>query len=346
MKLYHIILTFIIAAVLSSCDHKDLCYHHLHYKTLRLEFDWRDAPDAYPDGMVVFFYPEDPSMEVLRYDFSGKEGGEIKVPEGRYRMLTYNNDTSGVLFSGHDTAEAHSAFTRAGDILEPLGVGSRANDAKKLRARGAEDERVVICPDMMWGCNAIDVEISEQGVFYICVPESEKEQWIGKEPMRTENVITLYPHELTCIYTFEIRNVKNVDQIVRMSATLSGMSPMLRLFNEELGEESVTHPFDATLETSTGNIVGEFITFGHHEGNPDPHKMVLYVVTKDNRALYFGTDDPKFDVTEQIHTAPNKRRVHMIIDGLDIPSGEFTDETTGFDPGVDDWESEDHDIIL
>lgn len=39
-----------------SCDHKDLCYDHRH-TTVRVEFDWAEAPDAVPAGMCVLFYP-------------------------------------------------------------------------------------------------------------------------------------------------------------------------------------------------------------------------------------------------------------------------------------------------
>lgn len=339
-------ITTLCIMLFTSCEHKDLCYHHEHYTTFRLAFDWRDAPDADPAGMVVFFYPEDPQREVLRYDFTGRDGGEITVPQGKYRLLTYNNDTSGVRFSGTDNADAHTAFTRGSSLLEPLGVSSRVDDMRHLRAEGSEEERVVLCPDMMWGCHAVDVEVTEQGVSYICVPESEKDQYIGKDPIHTEYVVTLYPHELTCIYTFEIRNVKNVEMVSRASATLSGMSPALHLFSEELDRECVTLPFEAGVDPQTGYITGSFITFGHHEENTEPHKMVLYVLTKDNKALYFGAKDPKFDVTDQVHSAPNKRRVHLIIDGIEIPGGEIPDTSTGFDPGVDDWIQEDHDVPM
>lgn len=149
-----------LSILFSSCRHKDLCYHHKHYTKLRIEFDWRDAPDAWAEGMSVFFYPEDPTQEVIRFNFKGRQGGEIEVPQGRYKLLTYNNDTSGVQFSYTDDHEAHTAFTRSGEILEPLGIRSRAEDRAKLRAEGTEDENVVICPDMMWGCNAIDVEVT------------------------------------------------------------------------------------------------------------------------------------------------------------------------------------------
>lgn len=338
-------LPLIMLLLSGGCEHKGLCYHHEHYTKLRIEFDWRDAPDADPAGMSVFFYPEEPGREPIRFNFKGRDGGgEINVPQGRYRLLVYNSDTSGVLFGDVDNIDGHTAFTRGGDLLEPLGVRTKTQADVKLRAEGTEKERVVICPDMMWGCNAVDVVVDELGATYICVPESEKDEWIGRPPVTTEYVVTLYPHELTCLYTFEIRNVQNLDVVSRMSASLSGMSPSLRLFDEALGRECVTLPFDARVDTKTGKIVGEFVTFGHHEENPDPHKMMLYLLTKDGRALVFGNNEPAFDVTAQVHAAPDRRRVHLIIDGLDIPPVPV--DPGGYNPGVDDWIEINQDITI
>lgn len=335
-----------VLPLLCSCEHKELCYGHAHKVKLRLVFDWRDAPDADPTGMSVFFYPEEQGREPIRFNFRGRDGGgEIEVPRGRYRILTYNSDTPGVLFTGMDRFETHTAFTRSGGILEPLGVMTKSETNGQLRAYGTENERVVICPDMMWGCTATEVEVDEQGITYVCVPESQKDEWIGCPSVTTEQVITLYPHELTCIYTYEIRNVKNLDVVARMSASLSGMSPALRLFDEELDRECVTLPFEAQVDTKSGKIVGKFITFGHHEENLEPHKMMLYLLTKDGRALVFGADSPAFDVTSQVHAAPNRRRVHLIIDGLDIPPVPL-DPAGGYTPGVDDWVEINHDILL
>ena len=43
--------------VFTSCEHKELCYYHPHAAKVRVEFDWRDAPQADPAGMCVYFYP-------------------------------------------------------------------------------------------------------------------------------------------------------------------------------------------------------------------------------------------------------------------------------------------------
>jgi hypothetical protein len=45
-----------------------------------------------------------------------------------------------------------------------------------------------------------------------------------------------------------------------------------------------------------------------------------------------------------VHNAPNKRRVHLVIDGLDLPQP--IENGHGFRPSVDDWGEEEHDIIM
>lgn len=325
-----------LSVLLSSCEHKDLCYHHPHTKTLRVEFDWRDAPDANPEGMCVFFYPLDgEDAPQRRFDFTGKTGGGIEIQVGRYRVLCYNNDTESVLLRGTDAFDTHEGYTREGSIFESI-YGSGANYAPK--AKEAEDERVVISPDMIWGCAALDVEISETGVSYLCFPESEREDWSGKPAVSTEQVITLYPHELVCTYTYEVRNVKNLKYATQMCGSLSGMAPSLLFGDESLGTECVTIPFESVSD-GVSTITGRFYTFGHHEENTAPHKLLLYVWFVDGSKYYYT-----FDVTDQIHSAPDKRHVHIIINGLDFPQP--IGNGSGFQPSVDDWQTVEEDIIM
>ena len=98
-------------------------------------------------------------------------------------------------------------------------------------------------------------------------------------------------------------------------------------------------PFEASAGDET-TIEGEFHTFGHYDMETDvtraddaaetvPHKLVLYAWLKDGSKYYYT-----FDVTDQVDEAPEKRRVHIVIDGLTLP-----EPITGGDMevGVDDW---------
>ena len=329
-----------LSVLFSSCEHKDLCYQHPHVKTLRIEFDWRDAPGASPKGMCVYFYPTEGGGG-QRFDFRGTIGGEVELRAGIYRVMCYNNDTEAVLFHGMDGFDTHGGYTRAGNVLEPI-YGNGANYAP--RAEGTEDERVVIAPDMMWGCTATEVEITDTGISYVCIPESEREDWSGKQVVSTEQVITLYPHELVCTYTYEVRNVKNLKHATQMCGSLSGMAPSLLFGDESLGTECVTIPFESVSD-GVSTITGRFYTFGHHEENTAPHRMTFYVIMDDGKKYAYGTDaGERFNVTEQVHKAPDKRHVHIIVDGLDLPQP--IENGSGFDVSVDDWEVVEEDIVM
>ncbi len=338
------LLPFLVLLFVAACDHKDLCYHHDHRITLRLAFDWRDAPDANPRGMVVWFYPmEGTESDVLRFDLSPSGSGEIKVPAGKYNVISYNNDTELSRIGGSDDFLTHHAFTREGSIFEPAS-GSRAPRFDDLPPRpdDAENERVTVSPDQLWGCNALDVLVTEQGVSYLCFPLEEKDDWYGRPPVVTEHVITLYPHDLVCHYSYEIRNVKNLGTVTNMCGVLTGMAPTLHFHDESLGTECVSIPLPA-YRADDSTIRGEFLTFGHNAGNTTPHRFGLYLWLLGGRTLFYGKDDEHFNVTEQIHSAADPRHVHFIIDGLDLPP---VMGDSGWDPSFEDWNSFYEDIVI
>lgn len=334
------ICTFLVlmAFLLVSCAHKDFCLHHPHEVKLKVEFNWQNAPDANPQGMCVFFYPVD-GEGYTRMDFKGLDGGYIELSVGKYHVISYNNDTEIAMFANNNDFKTHNAYTREGSVLEPA-LGNSA--ARAPRVDGSEDEKVVITPDMIWGCNAYDVEVTETGISYNCVPFTSKGDAVSVT--KEEHVITLYPDDLLCHYSYEIRNVNNLKHATQMCASLSGMSGGITLSSLALHKECVTLPLEAKINRETSTITGEFLTFGHHLENVAPHKMLLYVWMDDGQKLYFGSDDENFNLTDQVHDAPNPKRVHLIIDGLNLPRP--IENGNGYNPTVDDWENVYEDILM
>lgn len=329
MKTLKLILTLVAVLVLTSCEHKDLCYHHPHTVTLKVRFDWRDAPDANPEGMCVYFYPEDGGTP-RRFDFADISGGEISISAGCYNIISYNNDTEATQFDNLDSFTNHRAFTRTGTILEPI-MGALARTVNSLKAPGADDQQVAICPDDLWGTSQTNILITGDG-----------------------QTVTLYPHNLLCRYTLEVRNVTGADQISAVSGSLSGMAPALILASEQLHPLPITIPFLA--HTSSHNTINaEFLTFGHHPENTEPHHILLYVWLKNGKKIVLGSDSEKFNVTNQVHSASDPRNVSIIIDQLELSSGDDNDDDNNtfiptdagnFEPSVDDWGEVDQTIEL
>ncbi len=338
MRKVKVLLLFMAMALLASCAHKELCLHHPHEVKLKVEFNWQNAPDADPQGMCVFFYPSG-GGEPRRFDFKGTQGGYIELTVGEYNVITYNNDTEGILFANQNAFGKHQAYTREGNLLEPV-LGSSAGVP---RASGTDEEKVVITPDMLWGCTSLNVTVTENGVGYTCVPFKDKESQVEVES--TEHVITLYPYECMCLYSYEIRNVKNLNLATQMCASLSGMAGGMTIATGELFTQSVTLPLEARILRDSSKIVGQFYTFGHSGQNEAPHKMLLYVWMNNGDKFYFGEGSERFNVTEQIHKAPNQRRVHIIIDGLELPLA-MEGDGSDWKVSVDDWDEVYEDVPM
>lgn len=325
-----------IAGLTESCTHHDLCLHHRHEIKIRIVYDWRYSPDACPEGMTAYFYREG-SDRPIRVDFTGSHGGEISLPTGRYRIISYNNDCKLSQFGHHDDFAAHMTFTRQGNILEPL--NSDMTTPSKVNG-----QNVVICPDDIYLAKAIEVEIREDGISYICVPLDDAAGIIGKPITSEEQVIYLYPQDVLCRYSYEVRHVEGVERIRELCGSISGMCPSLKIASLEKHMIPVVLPYAAEI-TGDGRIVGEFLTFGHHPEVENPHNMELYVWTNSGSSHILGRGEENFNVTGQVHDAPNPRRVHLVIDHIAIPADENAG-CSGQTTSADDWFEVDTPILL
>lgn len=327
-----------VSIATTSCDHKDLCYGHEHMTKLRVLYDWSDAPEANPAGMCVFFYSVD-NGNYYRFDFSNTVGGEIELPQGEYRVITYNNDTELVRFSASNDYDAHTAYTRTADLLEPL-----YGNGVKSTAKTENGEAVVMTPDDLWGCHVEEVVVLEHGVHYTFTRYDDSRGDAANKPDSVDyQTILLYPHDMLCHYSYEVRNVENVEKVNRVSASISGMSGTMKMSDESLDTKPITLPVEGHAEAAARKITGRFLTFGQNASISNLHKMTFYVVMNDG-SKYVVKDAPNLDVTEQVDTAPDRRHVHIIIDGLKLPDSQTGD--SGWIPTVDDWGEHDEDLKI
>ena len=135
-----------MAELLSSCEHKDLCYDHPHRQNVEVMFDWSADPDANPATMSLYLYPEE-GGDPIRYEFTDKNGGNISVAAGTYRAICVNSDKETHRILGKErfeTFQVTSAETRA---LQGL-LATMAGAAPM--GRGTEKERMMQQPEMLW----------------------------------------------------------------------------------------------------------------------------------------------------------------------------------------------------
>ena len=314
----------VLTALMTSCEHKELCYRHPHTADLEVVFDWSDAPDANPGSMCVYFYSEDSEAEPYVFHIVGNHGASISLPEGSYSVVTYNTDTDGVSYGDTDSFDSHHLYTREGSVTETA-LLAQSSGGNVPRPAESADQRVVITPDQMWGYSTTGISVKRD---------------LGKT-----QTITLYPHLLTCNYTYEIRNVKNLKYVSRMSAALSGMSGKLHVSSERNDPEAVTLALASSWDSST--IYGQFFTFGYSDETDVSKQLMLYVWSVDGAKYSYGTSgEDNYNVSQQILNAPDKRNVHIIIEKGPVLHEADEDGNGGYTITVDDWNEEDSSIYL
>lgn len=320
MKAKYLILLLITSAycVTSGCS---LIYDYNNCpsdETFSVDNDWKYAPTASPEGMAYMFFPND-GNEPWRFDFPGRNGGNVNLPDGNYSVMTFNDDTSCILFSNYNNYANFTFHCRKGGLYDGLG-GTIDNPLGPDTSAAGED--VEICPDTIWCCTTDYCSSHPDGVD-IATDSTPSVDHINSRKL------TLYPRLATACYTYTIHNVANLKGVAQMCASLSGMASSLRPSDMFRGGP-VTLPVKAKA-TDSETISGNFLTYGLPSNPNAQNTLSLYVWLVDGKKYCFT-----FDVSQQISDAPDPLHVDIHISHLSLP--EAGDPIGGsFDVDVDDW---------
>lgn len=301
---------------LSSCEHKDILMEEPSAVLCRTKvvFDWSNAPEADPASMELCLYPEGASHH-LSFNISGKDGGYILVEPGVYRAISMNNDDlDWAIYRNTHDADDFEVYTHNASELGAFKLLS-----SHLQSRALEGERLAATPDKSWSTRADGFTLSHQ---------------------KGENVITLYPEDIMSHYSVEVRDVDNIlsakGEVV--IGSLSGMAEGYRHGSRKCTDVSVTMPFSMTADYRANTLRSEFLTFGEcHTLRPD-HILTVYLFLTDGSVWLY-----EFDVTSQIASSPDPRHVDIVVEGLPLPDSVTSG---GMTPEVNDWKTEDVDLIM
>ena len=318
----------LLLAVTGSCDYKEFCYDHPHNRDVEIVFDWMNAPDASPEAMRLYLFPESGSRGAEMYEFSGRDGGHISVPAGRYRAICINTDTETILYRNTDSFDTFEAYTPNGTL--PGGDASQ--------------DRVALSPDRLYSgrLEEMTIDLTEDN-----------------------QVVTLYPELSVCRYRFSITNVANLSRYAAsgsVTGAISGMAGGFMLGAGKATMEQVTIPFSMSSDGES-TLVADFLTFGgvisfvtDDEGNEVettmPHNLQTYLITTGGSISTFS-----IDVSEVINNnaggigGDEEDEEDVVIDAGDIPVPEpepddDDDGNGGFRPTVDGWDNVDVDIDI
>ena len=301
-------LMLLTMTLLTGCEYKDLCYDHDHSDKVYVTFDWRKAPHHTATSMTVLFYNIDnPSQQPIRYDYP-LSGGTATLQPGRWRAVTYNNNTEAIRHRGQQWWTTPEAYTRQSSIEE----GTQFTRGVMPQANGTEQEQVILEPDPIWGCVSEEFTLVADGDGYNLV---------------------FYPEYRYTTLKVKITDVPNLKYTNGVGGSISGVAASRFISTGEMGQQTVTEAFpvrktdEETLEMSV-NI------FGHCPESPwNTHLLTIYAILADGSKWYYT-----IDVTDKIHQAVEQDDGTMEIEVSGLPIPKPIVNGSGFRPTIDTWQ--------
>ena len=299
-----IVAAVILLTTATSCIYDNLPECRPEKVTLTIINDWTAAPDADPEGMAYLFFRDDISSP-WRFDFPGRQGGEVTLEEGRYRFVMYNDDTADILFGDGDNGLPFVTTPEGTLTIDSLDIGVHKS------------------PDMMWSASISKVNITPAGVEY---GEPEVAH-TTHDPF----AIMTEPRQITPVYTLLVHHVGNLIGVTAMKGVIAGMASGTDLYDLTTSANSVNVPFTPDIAPDS-TLTARFCTFGLPSGSAPHSELTLYFILSDARMI-----SRTIDVTAQITTAPDPLNVKLVIDSISLPYAPPTVGGGAFDPSVKDW---------
>ena len=343
---------WILLLLLTSCNHKELCYNHPHTAPVRVNVDWsRFEPYEKPTGMTLTLYPE-AGQQVFTRQTNATSHAVMNLPADRYLVLVYNQSPS----------EFGSFKFQHMDNPLQASVIAEEHSSRWYATRG-EEERVATEPEWLGVGNYADAQVTEGMVEEqaLILQQASAETRAG-EPV----IASVTPQNVIHTVSVEV-HIQGMHNLRSARASLTGLSQGYYLAQGKRMDSEVTHlieEWSATrneVDPTKGYIQSSFTCFGlpdNHAGQAEENVLTLDLLLVDNRTIktfVFHVGD-KF--TESLDESGVETEVHLELylkllqdlngDPIVLPDVKPEGGSgSGFSATVDDWGEEiEHDIQM
>lgn len=326
----------LLAFMVVSCEHKDLCYLHPHQTMLRILVDWSKFNVELPTGMSVYVFPKGDGDSQLR-ESNTLTHVDVSLKAGLYDVLVFNQSPSefGTI-----------TFSNLGDY-DNMSVCCNPHTSRWYSR--SDGEKVAKEPEWFGVDLKQSVEVTTRQLEEIGAAMAR-----GEEDTEGLSVIARMT-PLNVIYTVHVRiHVEGIHNLRSFRGSLSGMADG-RCFSEQQPScNEVTHLMETwekhvdDNDPTKGYLEATFRSFGlpgNHQGNFDENLLTISALLVDNETIL----DFPIQVGDKIEEDHEAMQLYIDIDnGIVLPDVEADGGgDSGFNATVDDWGDEiEQEIII
>lgn len=306
VKIIMTALSILALSSAASCSHKDIecpCGTQI----IHIVFDWSHAPGADVTGMTLFFYSQE-NGAVRQFDIAGRDGGDVALPIGTYRMIACNNDLPGIM-------------------LEETG------DPSSIRAAAARSvsEGIYAGTGMLYSTTLNFIEVTPCGVRYTTPQGLEQE--CGK------GIIHCSPDSAATQYTVIFDHVSGIRKVRSSRAILEGVRTFMYLESQRPSDTSGAVAIDMSVKGDNTVFSGRGCAFAGPEADFSQYRLSIQVTSNDGRRL-----EKRMELEAGNINFLSRRNVIITVEGVHFPDGGTSDDIGGIGVDVEGWEVIDIDL--
>ncbi len=321
--------------VATSCEHKELCYHHPHTAKVSFMSDWSKFEKETPTGMTVMVYPQQ-GGEAIKHLTHNIGSATLDLPVGIYHSFIFNQSESeygSVSFRGMESYERAEVY-----------INGTKSSWYKTRA---ENERVVTAPEWIGTSRHEGAEVTQEMV------DATGGDMLARTQQRNALGIVIAEHTpQNIIYTVTVTvYVKGFHNLRSARASLDGLAEGFYFGSGKYSKNTVTQLIENWEKTTDkddptkGTIKAVITCFGlpdGHTATPEENLFSLSLLLVDNKTVM----DYTFDVGDRF--VDDNAHVSLSLElelEIEEPLPDVKPEggsSSGFDATVDDWGDEEN----
>lgn len=242
--------------------------------------------------------------------------GEINIIPGKYNLLVYNFDTEVIRIS--DDKDLNTIMASTQKVSDPLTNYLRS----KIKSEPIQTYPIVYEPDVLL--------VSQQSVDI---------------PYHSDDIeIKTVATPIVDMYYLQVR-VKGAQYVSSAAAVLSGFASSHKIgVNEIVTSDPISlyFPLVTTKDKDTDVLATYFCTFGKVPDIENVIEISFDIITVDGRI-----QREVLKISDAFETENAKKYHWILIDKeIEIEPPAPTTGGGGFEPSVDDWEGEHHEIVI
>jgi hypothetical protein len=321
----------LLTTVITSCEHKQLCYLHEHTNAegklkVRIDVDWSQFDGELPSGMTVAIYPID-SNEPTIITSNNIDYVTTYLSPGLYHIEVMNYSTSE--FGTLDFLENSYGHT----------IGIKAKETTSTWYTLDEDEVLAMDPEAFGFERQTYVAVQD--------PYADDEDEMAGRANDELVIATLHP--VNIIYTVDVNvRLRGVKNLRSCAGAVQGLASLIKYSDLSNDETKVTHLIESWsfsndyIETDSGVLKASFSSFGLPTDNKrvaDNNTLKISFLLVDNKTILSYT----IPVGDKITEIGQRHYSIDVTDAIELPETESTNQSTGsagFDVTVDEWTNE------